>query len=70
MPTAGTIKPRPLTPDELSFYRREGYVVVKGVLDDVDFVAFEEEYTALISTKADELYKYGPHVERHPSNPQ
>ena len=49
----------PLLPAELAHYHAHGWVIARGVLRDADFAAFERDYTALVSAKAEELLARG-----------
>jgi phytanoyl-CoA hydroxylase len=48
-----------LQPDQLSHFRREGYLVIDDVFDDRVLQAVEQEITAEIDAKAEELVQSG-----------
>ena len=49
--------PRTLSNDELEFYHKHGYLIVKNVFNDSDFKEFEDDYAKLIDIKAKELFE-------------
>ena len=51
--------PRALTEDERHHFENRGFAIVKNVLSDADFAAFERDYGALVDRKANELATLG-----------
>ena len=49
--------PRTLSNDELEFYHKHGYLIVKNVFNGSDFKEFEDDYAKLIDIKAKELFE-------------
>ncbi len=49
--------PRGLSRKEIDFFSKNGYLIVKGVLSDDDFLEFETDYAKLIDKKATELFE-------------
>ena len=50
---------RKLTAEEIDFFNKHGYLIVKKVFDDSDFKDFEDDYSKLIDDKAKELLAQG-----------
>lgn len=60
---------KPLTEDQLGFFREEGYLVAEGVLRDEDLAPVIAEYRAWIDCRARELVAEGKVRELHSDAP-
>lgn len=58
-----------LTKEEMAFFEREGFVVVRNVLSDDDFKGFETEVSELIEKLANDLQKKGLLKEKYEKAP-
>lgn len=58
-----------LTPEQIEFYDREGYVVLERLLNDEDMVPFRKSVNARVDEIADELFRLGLVADKLESRP-